>query len=323
MRVVFIFLFVALTFQSFAQRTIRFGQINYVQGVNNPAAIAIDGKIMVDLIGRNQWYGFEGAPTTIALNGQYEIEKDMAVGLNVYHDQIGVFQTTSFQAQYAYRLFTNYTDALIFGVGAGVDNYIQDFASVNTVEPGDHAFSNYYSRVLFNASMGIYYNSPNYYIGFSTPDIFAPKFDALSGKGGVRAFPHFYFSAGTYIDAGENFKLNPHLQVKYTVGSPIAGDLILRNTFYDRWSFVVGYRTENSIIAGFDILVTPYVRTGYSFNYNVDKLARIKGMSNELYLGVALPYHDNRASFGDRRYLKKGKFSREYKHNYRHKNNMR
>ena len=83
-----LFLLIA-TNSLFAQNTIRFAQVNFAQGVNNPASLAYDGKLMADIIVRNQWFGFEGAPTTIALNAQYEIDADMAVGLNVFHDRIG------------------------------------------------------------------------------------------------------------------------------------------------------------------------------------------------------------------------------------------
>lgn len=309
---------------SYGQSTIRFSQLNFSQAVYNPAAIAIDGEIMVDMIARNQWFGFEGAPTTLALAAQYEIVEDMAVGLNVFHDRIGVAQTTSIQGQYSYRLFTNYTDALIFGIGAGVDNYILDYQSSTVIEDLDPMFMNYYSRLMFNASLGLYYYTPTWYAGFSTPNIFSPQFDLTSGVGKIKPFPHYYLNAGVYIDAGANYTLNPHLQVKVTRGAPVAGDLIIRNTFQGRWSFVVGYRTENSIIAGLDFLITPYCRAGYSFNYDVGKLARTKGMSNEIYLGIAFPYRNDRNDFGERRYVNnKGGWKREYRRKTNHKNQTR
>ena len=56
----------ALHHQAFSQNNIRFSQLNFVQGVNNPAALALDGRVMVDMIFRNQWFGIDGAPTTVA-----------------------------------------------------------------------------------------------------------------------------------------------------------------------------------------------------------------------------------------------------------------
>lgn len=307
---------------SFGQRTIRWSQLNFVQGINNPAALAVDGEIMFDLIARNQWFGFAGAPTTFAFNGQYELVEDMAVGLSVFHDRVGVYQTTSISGQYAYRLFRSNGDVVAFGLGLGIDNYLIDYANTFTIQQGDPEFAASYSRVLFNGSVGAYYYAPSFYVGLSAPELYKPVF--TDGKAGIKLDPHYYLSAGFYLDAGENFTFNPHLQVKATSNAPIAGDLILRNTFRGRFSIVVGYRSENSIIAGFDMLISPMVRAGYSFNYDVAKLSRAKGMSNELYFGMAFPYRSDRSDFGKRRYLdNKGGWRRDYKRKYHSKNKIR
>jgi type IX secretion system PorP/SprF family membrane protein len=319
-----LYLFVLLTSTvSFSQNNLRFSQLNFVQGVNNPAAIAVDGRIMVDLIARNQWFGFGGAPTTFAVNGQYELDDDMAVGLNVYNDRIGVHQTTAISAQYAYRIFTQYGNVLAFGLGLGVDDHIIDYASTTTTMANDPAFANTYARLVFNGSMGVYYYSPTFYIGGSIPQIFAPKFDE-NGKAKLKAEPTYYLSTGFYIGRGSKYCLNPHIQVKAMVNTPIAADLILRNTIMSRFSIVVGYRTEQSIVAGVDMLITPMVRAGYSFNYDVGPLSRIKGASNELYLGLAFPYNNSRDDFGRRRYVgTKGGFKRTYKRHYSKKQGSR
>lgn len=304
---------------SFSQSNIRFSQLNFAQGVNNPASIAYDAKIMVDLIGRNQWLGLDGAPTTIALNGQYEIDADMAVGLNVFHDRIGVNQTTAVNAQYSYRMFTGNGNVFSLGVGLGLDNHIIDYASAQTTIANDPAFQNTFSRVTFQASVGAYYYAPRFYAGISAPQIFRPSFQ-VNGKAKITPVPHYYFSTGFYF-GGDRYVFNPHMQIKGLADAPIAGDLVLRNTFNGRFSLNIGYRTENSIIAGFDILVTPMMRAGYSFNYDVANLSRAKGMSNELYIGLAFPYHNDRSAFDKRRYISnKGGFKRTYR---KKQNNMR
>jgi type IX secretion system PorP/SprF family membrane protein len=313
MRVALLIISVLVSGFGFTQTGIRFSQLNFAQGINNPAAIAFDGQIMVDMIGRSQWMGFDGAPNTFALNGQYEIEGDMAVGLNVFHDRIGVNQTTAVSGQYAYRLFTQTGRVIAMGVGLGIDNHIIDYGSSTTTIPDDPAFMNSYSRVLFQASVGGYYYAPRFYAGVSLPEIFQPRFES-SGKARPRPLLQYYFNAGWFISGGENYTFNPNIQVKAVENAPLAGDLILRNTFMGRFSVVVGYRTEHSVIAGIDMLITPMLRAGYSFNHDVGKLARAKGMSNELYIGMAFPYRNSRNDFDRRRYVStKGGFKRTYR----------
>lgn len=299
-RHIFSILFVCLTSVLTAQVNTRFSQLNFAPGINNPAALALDGTIMADLIYRNQWSGLDGAPVTFGFNGQYELMSDMAVGLNVYHDRIGVFQTTSIQGQYAYRLLFSGSRALIFGAGVGMDNKVVDYASTTTTISQDPVFANTYSRVVFNSSVGTYYRAPKFYVGLSIPQMFDAGFNSI-GKARLKYQFHYFMNMGFYLGNG-NYTFNPHIQVKAIQNAPLAADLILRNTFAGRWSLVLGYRSENALIAGFDVLITPNVRAGYSFNYNVGTLSRTKGMANEVYLGLGFPYGNSREDFGKRRY---------------------
>ncbi len=287
---------------TFAQNTMRFSQLNFAQGINNPAAIAIDGTIMADFIFRNQWFGIEGAPTSAAFNGQYEINEHMAVGLTASYDKIGINQTGSVAGQYAYRLHFDYGRSLIFGLGMGIDNSVSFLAGSTLTEKSDPAFANSYGRSYFNASFGMFYNAPNFYIGASIPRLFQNTHVGTQ-PGFQPPRWHYYLSTGFYIHAGDNYTFNPHLQVKATMNAPIQGDVILRNTFFNRFSIVAGYRSENALIAGVDVLFAGKARIGYSFNYNLGPLSRIKGASNELYLGLAFPYHSDRDDFSRRRYL--------------------
>ena len=294
-----------LAFSASAQNTVRYSQINFAQGINNPSAIAIDGSMMVDLIYRNQWLGVDGAPSSVALNGQYEINQSMAVGLVMGYDGIGVTKTTSFAGQYAYRVHFENSRSLAFGLGIGADNVVSDFAGSKTTQSFDPAFAVNYSKMYFNGNFGVFYNAPRFYFGASIPRLFQNT--NRGPEPGIQPPRwHYYFSSGFYINAGENYVFNPHIQVKLAAHVPFQGDLILRNTFYNRFSFVVGYRSENSIVAGFDVLFAGRARIGYSFNYDVGPLARIKGASNELYLGLAFPYHSDRQDFGKRRYYTNG-----------------
>ena len=281
---------------SMAQTHPRYSQINFVQGIQNPAALAIDAEYQADLMFRNQWFQFEGAPTTFAASLQGELDFDMAAGLNFYHDRIGATQNNSVMGNYAYRLVFDRNNALIFGLGLGIESKTSDLTGSTLTQPGDPAFAHSYSKVFFQSSFGVYYYSPMFYIGASLPQMFQTNFGAEDGFNAKRF--QYYFSTGWYLEAGRNFTFNPNLQVKYVYGAPLQADLVLRNTFYGRFSVVVGYRSENSIIAGVDMLITPFMRAGYSFNHDVGSLARVKGMSNELHVGFGLPYRNSREDFG-------------------------
>lgn len=302
---------------AFGQNTPRFSQFNFAQGVNNPAALAIDSKIMVDMIFRNQWLGIEGSPSTGAINAQFELYHDMAAGLNVSYDLIGVNHATQVSGQYAYRAYFQNDNALIFGLSLGMDQRVNDLTSAQLIDANDVAFAERYSKMHFNAGFGMYYHSPKFYIGASIPQLFQsiPK----SNESGFQPQRwHYYLTTGFFIDGGENYRLNPNIQIKAALNTPIQADLILRNTFYNTWSLVVGYRSENSLIGGVDFLIGGRYRFGYSINHDVGKLARTKGLSHELYMGIGLPYHNSREEFSQRKYLnRKAAIKRDFHKGYK------
>lgn len=293
-----------LGFSASAQNTMRFSQLNFAQGFSNPAAIAIDGSIMADMLFRNQWAGIEGAPVTGAFNAQYEINQGMAVGLTASYDRIGASQTGSAALQYAYRIHFDGNRSFIMGLALGVDNTVNFLAGSTLTSTYDPAFEYNYGRSFFNGSFGLYFNGPKFYVGASIPRLFQND-----PYGADRGFQpprwHYYLNSGFYIEGGDNYTFNPHIQVKFGANMPLQGDLILRNTFYNRFSFVLGYRSENALIAGFDVRISGYARLGYSFNYNLGRLSQVKGASNEVYLGLAFPYHSDRYEFGKGRYYTK------------------
>jgi len=302
-----------------AQNFHRFSQLNFTQSLLNPAALSIDAKYQVDLIYRDQWLGFEGAPSTFAASGQYELAPDMAVGLSFYNDQIGKYSNNAVNAQYAYRLLFGNANALIFGVGLGIESKSADLASSVTTQALDPAFAQGFSRIFFQSTAGIYYYAPRFYIGASIPQMFQTNFSTEDGFS-PREF-HYFASAGWYLSPSDRYTFQPNIQIKAVPGAPIQGDLLLRNTFNGRWSVVVGYRSENSIIAGLDFLITPFMRVGYAFNHDVLGLARVKGMSNEIHLGFGFPYRNDRYDFGEPRYInRKGRFRRDYNRSYKRKN---
>ena len=319
MKALILSFFVGATSTGFAQNTPRYSQFNFAQGVMNPAAIAIDAEFMVDMTLRNQWFGFEGAPTTGAINAQYELYHDMAVGLNVSYDLLGVSHATQVSGQYAYRVFFQNNNALIFGVSAGLDQRVQDLGAAQVTDANDPTFSTRLSKYMFNASFGLYYHSPKYFVNFSIPQLFQnPMTHVESGMQPSRF--HYYLSTGFYLDVSPRYRLTPLIQVKATLDAPIQGDLILRNTFNGRWSINAGYRTENSLVAGFDLLATELLRLGYSFNYNFGRLPGFQGTSHELYVGLGFPYHNSREEFGKRKYVnRKGAPKRDFGKGYKHR----
>lgn len=300
---------------SFSQNVVRFSQFNLAKSLCNPGALATDAKYSADLVYRNQWAGVEGSPTTVGFNASAELMDDMAVGINFYNDRIGATQVNSVSAMYAYRILFDRRNYLAFGLGLGVDNISSNLAGAITTTPNDPTFSTSYSKFQFNSSFGLYYRNSNFYIGLSIPQLFQ---DVVSGPSrGIRPpLWHYMLATGFYWELSDRFVLNPNLQIKAVYNAPIQGDLVLRG-ITNNLGFSAGYRSENSLIFGIDYTFIEKIRLGYSFNYDAGKLARTKGMSHEVYIGLGLPYYFNKDNFNTRQYIgRKSGFQRNYKRRY-------
>lgn len=300
---------------SFGQNVIRFSQFNLAKSLYNPGALATDAKYSADLIYRNQWAGVEGSPTTVAFNASAELMDDMAVGINFYNDRIGATQINSVSAMYAYRILFERRKYFALGLGVGVDNISNSFAAAITTTPNDPTFSASYSQFQFNSSFGLYYRSPTFYFGASIPQLFQ---DIVTGPSkGIRPMLwHYMLATGYFFELSDRFVLNPNLQMKMVFNAPVQGDFVLRG-ISNNFGASVGYRTENSLIVGLDYTFVDKIRIGYSFNYDAGKLARVKGMSHEIYIGLGLPYYFNKDNFSTRQYIgRKAGFKRNYKRRY-------
>ena len=300
-----------------AQELNRFSQFNFIKGLYNPGALATDAPLQADLVFRDQWAGVEGSPSTFGFNGAYELRSDMAVGLHFYNDRIGLLQTNSISASYAYRLLLDERKYFAFGLGLGANNLTNDLTSAKTITV-DPAFAQNYSYWKFNGSFGVYYRSSRFYAGLSLPQLLSNSITA-NGLGFKPQQLTYILISGYYLELGEKFYLNPNLQIKAQQNTPIQGDFLLRMV-YDSYALSLGYRSENSLIAGLDVTFGDRIRVGYAFNYDVGSLARIKGASHEVHLGLGLPYYFSRESLDGRRYVgRKGNYKSEYRLQYRRK----
>lgn len=308
MNKVFFILTLFVPLLSEGQNLYRFGHFNFTKSIYNPAALGADASITGDLVYRNQWRGIDGAPQTAGFNTSYDLSPTMAVGINFYNDRIGLNQTNSFSAQYSYRLIFDERKYLAFGVGLGGDNYSWNLNAVNNGTTNDPAFAGSYSVFRFNSSFGMYYRTHRFYTGFSIPQFFQNT--SQSSRLDLQQL-HYMLLGGYYFELSEDFILNPSAQLKLTRNAPLQADLLVRG-IYQFMGLSVGYRTENSLLIGAEIMLKEKVRLGYMFNYDVGKLSRIKGGSSEFYIGMGLPYYFNKNEVS--KYIgKNGSFSKGYR----------
>lgn len=305
-----------LTVQLVAQNVPRFSQMNFGKALINPGAIASDAQFSAELLYRYQWMGLPGAPSTFGFVTAYEINQGMGVSLGFLHDQIGITQTNQISAGYAYRFEIDPVRYLSLGLQLRGDNLNASYSAVALGQSDDPAYAININRWNINSAFGVYYNGQDFYGGLSIPSLMQINFRGPDDGFAPNVW-HYYGLAGYYIHPSDRYTLNPIVQVKAVPNAPIQGDIVFRNIFNGTFAFSLGYRSENAIIAGFDVLIAERFKFGYSFNHGLGSLYKSRGQAHEVYLALGLPFYYDTNPFSRRKYLnKKGNYNKRYNRKY-------
>jgi type IX secretion system PorP/SprF family membrane protein len=111
---------------------------------------------------RSQWAGanFDGAPKTLIASVDGPIRgKNMGLGFNIMHDEIGVTNTNMVQVNYAYQLKLDKRHKLAFGVNAGVAQYNSRLTDVLIWDENDQVYANNLTEYLPRVGFGAYFSA--------------------------------------------------------------------------------------------------------------------------------------------------------------------
>ena len=135
----------------------------------NSAYSVVDKAGSISLLGRKQFVGIQGAPTTFLFNGNFPLENiNSAVGLSVLNDQFAVEHQTEINAYFAKAIQLEANGYLAVSLNAGIRNYSANFSSL---DPTDPSFRDDVRQTKPNLGFGVMYFTDTYYIGLSVPEL--------------------------------------------------------------------------------------------------------------------------------------------------------
>lgn len=257
--------------------------MNYKQGLN-PAFAGSTENMTITALSRNQWLGLEGAPQTqvISLTAPV-LNQRIGVGANIVRQSIGVTDFYTLDGMYAYRLKVP-RGFLGIGIQASLRLLQADFSQLEGTQPisQDEAVpQGIQSKFVPNFGAGVYYDSPNFYLGFSIPRLLNTNID-LANDGGVIAkeVSHIYFMTGGIIPLSEGLGLQPQVLLKYVQGAPLDADFNCTILINDSFSAGLSYRLGGSQGSGFGeavsllagIKLSPNFYLGLSYDATVSEL---------------------------------------------------
>ncbi len=283
-----------------AQYTPLLSQYTFNGLAINPAFAGSYDVLSVSISDRNQWVGFDGAPVTQTIAAHMPMKNEnIALGVLMYRDVIGVSQDNGIFGNYAYRIKVK-DGKLSIGVCGGISFKQAKLNETTIVQTEDVVFSKNSSiSVLPNFSIGGYYYTKKYYIGISSPFIFSEEFDDEKENFSSRydfSKSNIMITGGYKYDINSIYSLKPSILFKTNFCTGTQLDMILAAEHSQFGGFGLGFRSNESVLFLLKIRFNDQIFLGYSYDLSTSKLANFNSGTHEIYLTYQFIYHSKTVS---------------------------
>jgi type IX secretion system PorP/SprF family membrane protein len=296
-KVGFVAMLAAFTFNSndaSAQQDAQYSMYMFNPLSVNPAYAGSREALSVTMLGRKQWVGIDGAPSTATLSIHSPLRYEaVSLGLSVIQDEIGPTKNTSFYGDLSYRINVSKKSKLAFGLKGGLDMFSANFGTLRVQDGSDIQYTTpIRNQIMPNFGFGLYLNSDKYYVGLTAPKIIQNEFDGSQGAGGVQSMQnrHFFLTAGRTFKLSSVLDIIPSFVVKAVEDAPLSADINVNFMFYDKLWIGGGYRFDDSFIGNIVYHFTPQFRAGYAYDYSTSDLGTFNTGTHEVMINYDLDF---------------------------------
>jgi type IX secretion system PorP/SprF family membrane protein len=285
-----------MTINLYGQQDPQYSQYMFNTLAVNPAYAGSRDVLSATALGRKQWVGLAGAPTSATISADCPFKKEkVGLGIMISNDKIGVQTTTGASLYYAYRIRAK-IGTLALGLSGAAMQYRADLTSValssnNTV--ADPAFQNNVNKILPNFGAGIYFSNDKLYIGLSAPRLIKNVISAYRiGTGLIYGTQnrHFFAMAGYVFKLSNSLKYKPSVLLKIVEGAPLQADINSNIWLHDRIAFGVSYRTKDAVVGMIELQMNHQLRFGYAFDYSLTNLSNYNSGTHEIMIRYEFGY---------------------------------
>ncbi len=273
------------------QQYTLFSHYNFEHFFHNPAAAGNKDAFTGNLMYRNQWSGFEGAPVTqfLTLHGPFRYSP-FSLGGQIYNDQAGDLNNFKLQVAPAYR-FDAGQGKFSIGLGMNVQRLALDAGSAVILNPNDPIVNDYMDGIWnFYITPGIYYNSDNFYAGLSVPQ----PFEGHNTLNSVASNPevsgrHALALIGFDYQINDRWAINPSFMGRIEQAAPFNFDVNTSITYDNTVWLNLGYRSSRMFMVGLGFNINEMFRLGYTYDAGLNPLGNLKARgSHEILAGFTL-----------------------------------
>jgi type IX secretion system PorP/SprF family membrane protein len=272
-----------------AQQEVQFTQFANNKLFYNPGVAGSGDAICLGMAARQQWVGFENAPSTQNFGANIPIGVlHGGLSLGVTNDMIGYFQDQTVSLGYGYQMDLG---GGTLGIGLRADFRNKNITSGVWAPPqtmNDPSLVAIGSNSMAtDLGFGAFYRANSWYAGLSSTRLLETK-DILNATGGgfnaqIRGQRHYYLMGGYDLDLGNGFVLQPAAMIKSDLVTTQL-DLNLATTYNNQIWGGVTYRVYDAfaVMAGYQI--TKDLRASYSYDLTTSSLRNSSSGSHEVML---------------------------------------
>ncbi len=257
----------------------------------NPAYVGSKGHGVINLLGRAQWVGVDGAPQTQSLSYDTPIGySGVGLGINLVNDVIGPSRETSIDANVSYTVRTTDEANLAFGMKLGGRLFNIDWTKGIYRDKDDLQLAAPINRFLPTIGAGVYYYTNNWYVGLAVPNILRTEhYDDVSGGGSVAVERmHYFFIAGYVFNLSDSVKFKPALLTKAVSGAPLSLDVSANFLFNEKFRLGVAWRWDDSISGMLGFQVSRSLQIGYAYDLTTSNYSNYNSGTHEILLRYEL-----------------------------------
>jgi type IX secretion system PorP/SprF family membrane protein len=257
----------------------------------NPGYAGLNNNVCATIIGRQQWAGFDGSPTTALINIHSPVKMLRGgLGLTYISDQLGFEKNNIARLNYSYHLGVG---AGQMGIGVSLGILQKSFGAdwitpsgtstasgtiVDGLIPDENA-----SGVVPDINLGIFYKTNELYLGLSTTHVGGFEMGNLN----VQNVHHYWITAGYNYDINPDIKLRPSLLIKSDASSTIMDvnvNALYKNLLWAGMTFRVGDAIAPML--GYQHAFTDgsSLRVGYAYGITTSVLGNYSNGSHDIML---------------------------------------
>ena len=258
------------------------------------------GKEKFNIIYRNQWAGFEGAPKTTFLSYQssFSHKKDVKsssfsnVGGFLQTENIGAFRSFKINFSYSYSFLLSSNWRLSFGSFIGIQQLGLDVTGVTLFDPNDPVVDVSNFSLFPDFSMGFALTNNNNFFGISAKQVFQNNWKKIINSDLSQNESSIVFIAAKKI-ALNNIGFTPNIMLDFTgqfKPKLIAG---LKIDFKEIISTGIAVRNENTVLGQFKIMFTKNLQISYAHDFSFSNILLRPLNSNEFMVSYISSIREN------------------------------